>query len=48
MDRRNPAHGNEDERNFGLQKRASFTDEGAIVGMISRTIRASSSRIDSC
>ena len=27
MDRPNPSHANEDERNFGLQKRASFTDQ---------------------
>ena len=36
MDRPNPAHANEEERNFGLQKRASFTDEGASVDLIGR------------
>ena len=36
MDRPNPAHVNEDERNFGLQKRSSFTDEGATVDLIGR------------
>ena len=36
MDRPKPAHANEDERNFGLQKRASFTDEGATVDLIGR------------
>ena len=36
MDRPNPVHANEDEGNFGLQKRASFTDEGAIVDLIGR------------
>ena len=36
MDRPNPAHANEEERNFGLQKRASFTDEGATVDLIGR------------
>ena len=36
MDRSNPAHANEDERNFGLQKRASFTDEGATIDTIGR------------
>ena len=34
MDRPNQAHANDDERNFGLQKRASFTDEGATVDLI--------------
>ena len=36
MDRSNPAHANEDKRNVGLQKRASFTDEGATVDLIER------------
>ena len=36
MDRPNPTHTNEEERNFGLQKRASFTDEGVIVDLIGR------------
>ena len=36
MDRPNPAHANEEETNFGLQKRASFTDEGATVDLIGR------------
>ena len=36
MDRHNPVHANEVERNFGLQKRASFTHEGATVDMIGR------------
>ena len=36
MDRPNPANANEEERNFGLKKRASFTDEGAIVDLIRR------------
>ena len=36
MDRPNPAHANEDERNFALQKRASFTDEGGTVDLIGR------------
>ena len=36
MDRSNPAHANEDERNFGLQKRASFMDEGVTVDLIGR------------
>ena len=36
MDRPNPARANEDERNFGLQKKASFTDEGATGDMIGR------------
>ena len=36
MDRSNPAHANEDERNFGLKKRASFTDEEGTVDLIGR------------
>ena len=36
MDRPNPAHANEEEMNFGLQKRASFTAEGATVDLIDR------------
>ena len=36
IDRPNPAHANEEERNFGLQKRASFTNEGATVDLIER------------
>ena len=34
MDRPNPEHANAAERNYGLQKRASFTDRGATVDMI--------------
>ena len=34
MDRPNPAHANENKRKFGLQERASFTDEGATVDLI--------------
>ena len=36
MDRPNPAPANEDERNFGLQERALFTDKGATVDLIGR------------
>ena len=36
MDRPNPEHANAAERNYGLQKRASFTDRGATVDMIGR------------
>ena len=36
MDRPNPEHANATERNYGLQKRASFTDRGATVDMIGR------------
>ena len=36
MDRLNPAHGNQDERNFRLQMRALFMDEGATVDKIGR------------
>ena len=36
MDRPNPAQVNEDERNFGLEKRASSTDDGATVELIRR------------
>ena len=35
-DRPNPAYANEEERNFELQKSASFTDEGATVDLIGR------------
>ena len=34
MDRPNPAHANEDDKNFGMKKIASFTDEGATVDMM--------------
>ena len=34
MDRPNPEHANAAERNYGLQKRASFTDRGATVDTI--------------
>ena len=45
MNRSNSAQANEDERNLGLQKRASFTDEGATVDLIlDAFIRTSSSR----
>ena len=36
MDRPNPSHANEEERNFELQKRASFTVEGVTVDQIGR------------
>ena len=36
MDRPNPDHASTGEANDGLQKRASFTDRGATVGMIGR------------
>ena len=36
MDRPNLADANEEERNFGLQNRASFTHEGATVDLIER------------
>ena len=36
MDRSNPAHADEDERIFELQKRAYFTDEEATVDLIGR------------
>ena len=36
MARPNPDHANADERNYGLQKRASFTDRVVIVDMIGR------------
>ena len=36
MDRSNPDHANAGERNYGLQKPASFTDRGAMVDMIGR------------
>ena len=36
MDRPNPENANAAERNYGLQKRASFTDRGATVDMIGR------------
>ena len=36
MDRSNPEHAIAGERNYGLQKRASFTDRGVIVDMIGR------------
>ena len=36
MGRPNPDHANAVERNYGLQKRASFTDRGATVDMIGR------------
>ena len=36
IDRPNPEHANAVERNYGLQKRASFTDKGATVDMIGR------------
>ena len=36
MDRSNLARANKEVRNFGLQKRASFTDEGATVDLIGR------------
>ena len=36
MDRPNPEHANAEERNYGLQKWASFTDRGATVDMIGR------------
>ena len=36
MDRSNPDHANAGERNYGLQKRSSFTDRGVIVDMIDR------------
>ena len=38
MDRPNLAHGNEQERNIRLQKRASFTYEGATDDIISRLL----------
>ena len=38
MDRPNPAHANEEDRNFGLQKRALFMDEGATVALIGRIL----------
>ena len=34
MDRPNPDHANAGETNYGLQKRAAFTDRGATVDMI--------------
>ena len=34
MDRANPEHANAAERNYGLEKRASFTDRGATDDMI--------------
>ena len=36
MDDSNPDHANAGERNYGLQKRASFTDRSVIVDMIGR------------
>ena len=36
MDRRNPDHANAGETNYGLQKRAAFTDRGATVDTIVR------------
>ena len=36
MDRSNPDHANAGERNYGLQKRASFTDRAVTVDMIGR------------
>ena len=36
MDRPNPDHANAGETNYGLQKRAAFTDRGATVDMIGR------------
>ena len=36
MDRPNPDHANAGEMNYGLQKRAAFTDRGATVDMIGR------------
>ena len=36
MDRSYPDHANAGERNYGLQKRASFTDRGVTVDMIGR------------
>ena len=36
IDRPNPEHANAAERNYGLQKRASFTERGATIDMISR------------
>ena len=36
MDRPNPDHANAEETNYGLQKRAAFTDRGANVDMIGR------------
>ena len=36
MDRPNPEQANAGERNYGLQKRASFMDKGVIVDMIGR------------
>ena len=36
MGRPNPEHANAAERNYGLQKQASFTDRGVIVDMICR------------
>ena len=36
MDRPNPEQANAAERNYGLQKRASFTNRGATVDMIGR------------
>ena len=36
MDSLNPAHVNEEERNFGLQSRPSFTDVGATIDLIGR------------
>ena len=34
MDRPNPEHANAGEMNYGLQKRAAFTDRGSTVDMI--------------
>ena len=36
MDRPNPNHAHAGEMNYGLQKRAAFTDRGATVDMIGR------------
>ena len=36
MDLPNPDHSNAEEMNYGLQKRAAFTERGATVDMIGR------------
>ena len=38
MDRHNADHPNAGETNYGLQKRAAFTDRGATVDMICRIL----------
>ena len=48
MDRANPDHANAGERNYGLQKRAAFTDRGVIVDMIGRIHSDFSATIDTC